>query len=257
MDYEIILVTEENLDDHPQAVCFTKKGNPEFKQKQKWLKEQFKKGLRLKLLYPADSQKCVGYIEYTEGKSVWRSVSAAGFLFIHCIWVTPNKYKNQGLASILLDDCYQDAVKNGYSGVAVLCSGDSFLAKRDLFCKNGYEVCDSIPPKFELLVKQGKDSAKPHFNIISPEELNSYKGLNVVYSEQCPWVIRSVTEIEGLCRDLGVPLKIKKLGEPEEAQNAPSLYSVFTMIYNGKILADHYVSLTRVKNILKKAIPGA
>jgi hypothetical protein len=47
-------------------------------------------------------------------------------------------------------------------------------------------------------------------------------------------------------------LKITELKTPKQAQEAPSVYSVFTLIKDGKILADHYISSTRFRNILKK-----
>jgi len=39
-----------------------------------------------------------------------------------------------------------------------------------------------------------------------------------------------------------------------EAQNAPSYYGVFNLLWNGRLLADHYVSKGRFKNILRKEI---
>jgi hypothetical protein len=39
---------------------------------------------------------------------------------------------------------------------------------------------------------------------------------------------------------------------PEEAQAAPSPYAVFNLIYDGRLLADHYISETRLMNILRK-----
>jgi hypothetical protein len=47
-------------------------------------------------------------------------------------------------------------------------------------------------------------------------------------------------------------MQITELKTPADAQNAPSLYSVFNLINNGKLLADRYISLTRFNNILKK-----
>ncbi|MFH2107747.1 MAG: hypothetical protein ABII93_03680 [Chrysiogenia bacterium] len=39
-----------------------------------------------------------------------------------------------------------------------------------------------------------------------------------------------------------------------QAQETPSLCGVFTLIYNGKVLADRYISATRLANILKNVI---
>ena len=47
-------------------------------------------------------------------------------------------------------------------------------------------------------------------------------------------------------------LNIVELTSPKEAQNAPSIYATFNLIYDGKLLADHYISARRFTNIIKK-----
>jgi len=39
-----------------------------------------------------------------------------------------------------------------------------------------------------------------------------------------------------------------------QAQNAPTPYSAFAVIYNGQLLADHQISATRFKNIMNKIL---
>ena len=48
---KIIDVTVENLSEHPGVICFLNPKNEYYKLKVKWLKEQFKYGLKIKLLY--------------------------------------------------------------------------------------------------------------------------------------------------------------------------------------------------------------
>ena len=86
------------------------------------------------------------------------------------------------------------------------------------------------------------------------EQLTKYKGLNLLYSNQCPWVARSVKDLKIIADKNGLKLKIKELKNPDQAQNAPSVYSVFNLILNGKLLADHYISKTRFQNIINKII---
>ena len=49
-------------------------------------------------------------------------------------------------------------------------------------------------------------------------------------------------------------LKLTELKSAKEAQNAPSIYASFNLIYNGKLLADHYISNRRFENIINKEI---
>jgi hypothetical protein len=39
-----------------------------------------------------------------------------------------------------------------------------------------------------------------------------------------------------------------------DAQNAPTPYAVFALIYNGRLLADHQISRTRFRNIMSKCV---
>jgi hypothetical protein len=61
-----------------------------------------------------------------------------------------------------------------------------------------------------------------------------------------------VEEIRETGLDEKLNLQITELKTPAEAQQAPSLYATFNLVFNGKLLADRYISLTRFNNILKK-----
>jgi hypothetical protein len=39
-----------------------------------------------------------------------------------------------------------------------------------------------------------------------------------------------------------------------DAQNAPTPYAIFALIYNGRLLADHQISNTRFRNIMNKCV---
>lgn len=51
-----------------------------------------------------------------------------------------------------------------------------------------------------------------------------------------------------------ITIRLNEIKSAKDAQNAPSVHSTFTLIKDGKILADHYISTTRFKNILKKEL---
>lgn len=74
----------------------------------------------------------------------------------------------------------------------------------------------------------------------------------MIYSNQCPWVARFVEEVKPILKEKGLNPAIIELKSAKEAQKAPSLYSAFNLIYNGKLLADRYISTTRFKNIIEK-----
>ncbi len=248
----IVRITENNLSAQPQAICFINPKNPSFSLKETWIRERLHDGLVIKLLYREGEKRPAGFIEYIPGKKCWRGVNAPDDLFIHCLWISGTKDRNQGLGAAMINECISDAREGGFSGVSVMTSSDAFMAGSGVFKKNGF-VCAAADPPFELLTVRFNDTPLPTFTEWR-SALQGYPGLHIVYSRQCPWVARFVNEIRGKVEQLGISLSITELKTPEEAQSAPSPYSVFNLIYNGELLASHYISETRFMNILKKII---
>ena len=230
--------------------CFLNPKHEGHLKKLDWLQERFSEGLTIKHLFIEGEKKPIGFIEYVPGEYAWRAASAHGYLFIHCIWINPNKYKEKGNGSLLVKECINDASKEGRYGVAVVTSSGPHMAGKELFLKNGFEISEECD-RFELLAIKLKKGPLPTFNDWEAP-LKNYQGLNIIYSNQCPWVARSIKELAEIARNNGLELKITELETAKQAQNAPSIYSVFNLVYDGKLLADHYISNRRFLNILKK-----
>lgn len=248
---EIVTIDEINLAQHPGAICFINPKNPSYPLKIEWIKQRFSEGLRIKLLYTENKKKVAGFIEYVPGEFVWRAVSAAGYMFIHCVWIYPNENKNKGLGTRLIEECFEDARQNNCNGVAVVTSKNAFMANNSLFLKNGFREIANDGAGNELLAFSIKNSTLPVINDWKTQ-LATFQGLHIVYSKQCPWVARMVEEIKELELSEKLGIQITELKTPADAQNAPSLYSIFNLINNGKLLSDRYISITRFNNILKK-----
>ncbi|MBN2362657.1 GNAT family N-acetyltransferase [candidate division WOR-3 bacterium] len=246
---KIVNVDGKNYKEYPEIICFINPKHSSHPLKTGWLKKRFSEGLRIKLLFPENQKRPAGFIEYVPGENAWRAVSAQEYMFIHCLYVYPNKNKGRGYGSKLIEECLQDAKKSGCPGVAVVTSSGPFMADKRLFIKNGFIETEKDGSSNELLVRSFKGAPLPRFNDWK-KQLLKYKGINIVYSKQCPWVARLIQEIHASGLDENI--KIKELKTPAEAQKAPSLYATFNLIYDGQLLADRYVSMTRLKNILKK-----
>jgi ribosomal protein S18 acetylase RimI-like enzyme len=247
----IIDVNEANISQYPPT-CFLNPNNIGYQIKAKWLKQRFSEGLKIKLLYLENDKKCHGFIEYVPGEYAWRAAEAKDHLFIHCIWVSPNKFKNKGYGSLLVEECVKDAEMQGKAGVAVIASEGPFMANKELFLKNGFKEVQASGV-FSLLVKQLRKAAEPKFKD-SEGNLSSYEGLKIVYSNQCPWVARFMSELGEIIEKKGLKIDIVELKTAEQAQEAPSIYAVFNMVNDGKLLADHYISNTRFLNIVNKEL---
>jgi N-acetylglutamate synthase-like GNAT family acetyltransferase len=203
-------------------------------------------------LYFENDKKCHGFIEYVPGEYAWRAVEAKDYFFIHCIWVSPNKFKNKGYGSLLVAECIKDAEKQGKAGVAVIASEGPFIAKKDLFLKNGFREVQASGV-FTLLVKQLRKAADPKFKDCD-NQLCSYERLKLVYSNQCPWVARFMSELGETIKGKGLKIDVVELKTAEQAQDAPSIYAVFNLVNDGKLLADHYISDTRFLSIVNKEL---
>ena len=103
------------------------------------------------------------------------------------------------------------------------------------------------------MAKRLKAGPLPSFNNWE-SELKKYRGLTILYSKQCPWVARFMEEVKPILDEKGLDPKIIELKNAAEAQKAPSVYGVFNLIYDGRLLADRYISTTRFLNIVKNEI---
>jgi hypothetical protein len=183
-------------------------------------------------------------------------VNAAGYLFIHCVWTFWKPYQRQGLGRRMVQACLEDAGEGGYDGVAVVTRERPWLASSALFLRNGFEVVDTAPPDYQLLVRKLNPlAANPTFKSGWEAKLKTYsRGLTIIRSNQCPHIAKFAREIpEAAERDYGLKPRIVELKSHRDAQNAPTPYAVFAIIYNGRLLADHQISLTRFRNIMRKA----
>jgi N-acetylglutamate synthase-like GNAT family acetyltransferase len=248
----IISLTPDNYKKYG-CPCFLNPKHEGHLKKLEWLKKRFAEGLKIKLLFAENEKKPIGFFEYVPGEYAWRAVDARGYLFIHCIWISLNKYKRKGYGSLLIEECLKDAKKQGMYGVAAITSEGPFMAGRELFLKNGFRSVAEAKPSFELMIKTWKKGPLPEFTDWE-KQLSRYKGLNIIYANQCPWIARSIKNLCEIAESKDLKVKIIELKSAKEAQNAPSVYGTFNLIYNGRLLADHYISNTRFLNIIKKEI---
>jgi GNAT superfamily N-acetyltransferase len=227
-----------------------------YKRKTDWLKKRFKEGMKVKILdSPEDG--AVGMIEYIPGEYAWRPVEAKGYMFIHCIFVVFKKLKGKGYGSALVEECLKDAKSEKMHGVAVVTHKGTWMAGKELFVKLGFEVVDTAPPDFELLVKKFKKSApSPRFKGDWEKKLAKYgKGITIIRSDQCPYNAKFIREIvETTQKKYRIKPKVIELKSSKEAQNCPSPFGVSTLILDGRLVADHPISNRRFMNIMEKEL---
>ncbi|MFX1255880.1 MAG: GNAT family N-acetyltransferase [Promethearchaeota archaeon] len=255
LEYKVIDVNESNLDKYGLFCHASKKKSPGYKNKEIWIKERFKEGLKLKLLLVKENGKfrSKGFIEYIPGEYAWRGIEAKGYMIIHCLWVKglKGKYKGSGLDSILLEQCLKDA-ENMY-GVAVVTEKTTWLPLPQLFRKHGFEKVDTFPPSFNLYVKRFSDTDPfPKFNSDMEDRRKEYfSGFTVFYSYQCPETLRMVEQIERFAKQEAIPVQKILIENYKDAQNGIHPYGTSCYLLEGKVLSYHPDHISRLITRLK------
>jgi len=249
----LIEVTPLNVEDYG-LFCAKNTKAPGYAEKVNWMRKKLNSGVKLLIL--ADAQgKQLGFVEYTPAESCWRAVDAPGYFFVQCIYVARKPNRNQNLASKLLQAIEDDARTSKKLGVCTLTSDGPWMANKTLFEKNGF-IQAATRGRFELLYKPFEKESLPPSFFDWTDALEQHQGWHLLYADQCPWHEKSVTALSNVAREEGVPLQVTQLNSPKEAQKGPSGFGTFALIKDGKLLADHYLSATRFKNILKKEFVG-
>ncbi len=224
--------------------------------KERWLKATLGKGLTARtLLTPNGVQ--FGYAEWLPGEHAWRGVQAVGYMFIHCLWTFHRQYQHKGHGKRLLEACLEDARRAGMVGVATVARERPWLAGSAIFLKNGFEVVDTAPPDYELLVRKLDPSApNPRFKGDWRRRLKRYgSGLTIVRAEQCPHSIRFAEKIAvAAASRYGLTPRMVTLRSARDAQAAPTPFAIFAVIYDGELVADHHVSVRRFQTLMDRVL---
>jgi len=251
--FKIVDLTPDNIADY--GVCGYKdvKKHLELRNKIEWFKEYYSKGLRIKAMIVEDGS-YQGMIEYIPGEYAHRPVNAENYMFIHCLFVGFKKeYKGQGLASALITECINEAKEKKMNGVSVVTRTGSFMAKKEIFFKFGFKVVDDAKPDFELLVLKFNDNyPNPSFKDMSKNLKKHSISLTIIRSAQCPYTEKNVNEIIKTAKEKyqlnPILIDIKSY---KDAQDCPSPFGTFSIIYNGKVICDSPISNTRFINIME------
>jgi len=223
-----------------------------------WLKRQLASGLRARLLMTDDGHQ-VGYIEYLPGENAWRAVDATGYMFIHCIWTFYKKHQHQGNAARLVQACVKDARAAGMRGVAVVTRRGPWLASHELFLKGGFQVVATAPPDYELLAKKLRRSEPDPSFLPSSQRRRERRdrGLTTVHAAQCPHGVKFAREIGEVAeREFGLRPRHLVLRSCRDAQRSPTPYAIFSVFLDGALVADHPISATRFRNIVRRHQEG-
>lgn len=246
---KIIDVTTDNVEERGFFCLMSRRKSTGYERKLKWLKARFDEGLQIKMLDLSKGGR--GFIEYIPGEFAWRPVDAAGYLFIHCLWVV-GKSKGKGYAKRLLEECLTDAERQGAKGVAMVTSEGNWLVGRKLLTSCGFESVDQAPSGYELLAKNFEPAPPPEFPTDWEQRAASFgRGMTVVRTDQCPYLDDAVNIALEVASARGIPARAVELTSAREIRNrAPSPYGVFTIVLDGEVLSHFYQPKKKLNELL-------
>jgi hypothetical protein len=248
---KLIEVNNENIDKYG-IYCIKDKKAPGYEAKKNWYLSNFKTGLKLIIALNEDNVQ-MGFIEFAPAEKSWRPVDAKYYTFIHCIFVYPNKFRNNQVAESLINFAIEGAKAENCDGICTFTSKGAWISNDKIFKKLEFEKVDKLG-RFELMSKKFSDNAEDPKFINWKEYQKDYSGWNIIYSDQCPWHQKAIIELSKVAEKEGFEITIKRIESASEAKNAPTGFGTFALIKDGKELADHYISKTRFNNIIKKEL---
>ena len=105
---ELIRITHDNLETEHICCAIANNKDCQVLSKKAWLKERIDEGLVF--LKGNVRGKC--FIEYIPAEYAWAPISADGYMYIDCLWVS-GQFKGHGYSTLLLDECVRDSKEKG------------------------------------------------------------------------------------------------------------------------------------------------
>ena len=245
---ELIKLTHGNIEQEHICCAIANNKDIQVTSKKNWLKERLDEGLVF--LKGNVRGKC--FIEYIPAEYAWTPIEANGYMYIDCLWVS-GQFKGHGYSNLLLDSCIEDSKEKGKKGLVVLSSKKKagFLSDPKYMKYKGFETVDTAEPYFELMyLPFDKSAEKPCFKNTVHEHENMPEGFALYYTNQCPFTAKYVPILEHMAQERDVDFHVMHIQSREEAQNAPSPFTTFSLFYNGEFVTHEILSEKKFEKIL-------
>lgn len=245
---EFVKLTRDNIEQ--EHICCAIANNKDIQviSKKNWLRERLDEGL---VFLKGDVRgKC--FIEYIPAEYAWAPIEAQDYMYIDCLWVS-GKFKGHGYSNLLLDRCVEDSKEKGKKGLVILSSNKKkgFLSDPKYMKYKGFESVDTAKPYFELMrLSFDEDAKKPHFKNTVHEHENLPKGFALYYTNQCPFTAKYVPLLEEMAKERGIATHVVHIQSREEAQNAPTPFTTFSIFYDGQFVTHEILSEKKFEKII-------
>ncbi|SHE96903.1 YoaP domain-containing protein [Clostridium fallax] len=245
---DIITVTKDNLEKEHICCAIGNNNDCGVSAKKLWLSKEFDEGL----VFKKGNVRGKCFIEYIPSEMAWCPIEAPSYMFINCLWVS-GKFKGKGNSSILLNECIKDSKEKGKKGLVILSSKKKmpYISDGKFLRYKGFQLADKLNPYYELLYLPFSDNSNKPFFKDSVRNINiKEKGFVLFYSHQCPFTAKYVPLIKSLAQKKNIPFKTVLFESKEEAQNAPSPFTTYSLFYNGEFVTNDILSEKKFEKLL-------
>ena len=227
-------ITQDNIE--KEHICCAM-SNKQSNQKKEWLKQRFAEGL---VFYRSEERgKC--FIEYIPAENAWVPISAEGYLFINCLWVS-GAMKGHGYSNDMLEACIEDARNQGRKGLCILSSEKrkkEFLADPKYLAHKGFLVADTSEAGITLMYLPLDPAAEPpKFKECAKHPHIEEMGFVLYYTDQCPFTYYWVPRVAEVAREHNIPLKVIHITDKESAQKVPAPVTTYALFRDGKFVTQ-------------------
>lgn len=245
---DFISLNKDNIaTEHICCAISPKKGETGVDDKKTWLTERFDDGL---VFLKANVQGKV-FIEYIPAENAWNPIEAEGYHFINCFWVS-GRFKGEGYGKALLKKCIEDSKTKGKKGLVIVSSDKKrpFLCDPGFLKSQGFQIADKALFYELLYLPFEKDAPVPTFKDCVKSGKIEDKGMVLYYTCQCPHTEKYAQVIAKIAKEQGKELKLRKLTTKEEAQNAPCVFTTYSLFDKGEFLTNEILSGTKFTKYL-------
>ena len=208
--------------------------------KKAWLQERFDDGLVF--LKSTERGKC--FIEYIPAENAWNPITAAGYMYIDCLWIS-GSFKGHGYANDLLEACIADSKHKVKQGLCILSSAKKkpFLADPKFLAHKGFKVCDEADNGIQLwYLPLAENADVPAFRECAKHPHTEEDGYVLYYTSQCPFNGKYVPIVEQTAAENGIPFRAVHLQSREDAQNAPTPVTTYALFHDGVYLTNEQMN---------------
>lgn len=269
----LIKLTHDNLEQEHICCAIANKKDIQVMSKKNWLKERLDEGL----VFLKGDVRGKFFIEYIPAEYAWTPIEAKNYMFINCLWIS-GQFKGHGYSNLLLERCIEDSKAKGKKGLVILSSKKKmgFLSDPKFLKYKGFETADTAEPYFILMyLPFAKKSASktsnpkntspkntapentnmestdiPRFKNTVHEHGQMPKGFALYYTNQCPFTAKYVPLLENMAQERGLDFHAMHIQSREDAQNAPSPFTTFSLFYNGTLVTHEILSEKKFEKIL-------